>query len=422
MLQRLSKLKTALRNKQFINNSFLYLLLAAIVWVAYFHHSAKFGLYYEDYSRIPIAMEWTWSQLWNYLAHLPEWLIAMKYEGRPLHPSFIYFFSRLGEAIAGLQGIYVISYGVTTVNTFLFYSLINRLSAYPFFAFTSALAFALFPTNTNHAFLTSTLGVLPALTLILISFHLHLSKTKSSRITAYFLAFCSLFCYEKFLLVFFTAPLLKPKWDARVRQETIRHSLVLLLFIAIAVVARKLNGEGRVNQLELVALTQPLISLVIGPLATVFTFILRPIQSLISFQQDWVIPSLICFGLIAYTHFQLTTSRIEKNLSSFDNDFSSEEKSFFSKEHFFRDLAQYAIVGSLMLILAYPFTLTDSAFYISGRRSHVHVAAVVGASILCGCACLLVQFILRSRSRPAWLASSVLAAFFTLLIAFGFTV
>jgi hypothetical protein len=74
-----------------------------------------------------------------------------------------------------------------------------------------------------------------------------------------------------------------------------------------------------------------------------------------------------------------------------------------------------------MLVLAYPLTLTVPATVIADRGTRVHLAAVVGASILCACACLAIHFI-ASRYRKENLAAVGLAVFFALLVGFGLTV
>ena len=74
-----------------------------------------------------------------------------------------------------------------------------------------------------------------------------------------------------------------------------------------------------------------------------------------------------------------------------------------------------------MLVLAYPLTLTTSAGTINELGSRVHLAAVVGASILFACVCSAILFLARAYGRKD-LATVGLATYFALLMGFGFCV
>jgi hypothetical protein len=86
-----------------------------------------------------------------------------------------------------------------------------------------------------------------------------------------------------------------------------------------------------------------------------------------------------------------------------------------------KDLARLALNGLIMLMLAYPFTLTVSANEISGRASRVHTAAIIGGSILFACLCCAF-LLLASTNKKQRLATMPLAGLLALLLGFGLTV
>ena len=116
-------------------------LLAITTWIAHFWHSASFGLYEDDLGRFAHSMGMTWSEFWG----------ALQNQGRPLHEGLINLFLLLGFKLGGLPGIYLIGYIILTVNAFLFYGLLKRLSNQQVFVVTGALAFCLFPADTTQA-------------------------------------------------------------------------------------------------------------------------------------------------------------------------------------------------------------------------------------------------------------------------------
>lgn len=79
------------------------------------------------------------------------------------------------------------------------------------------------------------------------------------------------------------------------------------------------------------------------------------------------------------------------------------------------------LIGVVMLVLAYPLTMTTTGISVAGRGTRVHTAANLGASILCAWACSLL--LSRPISRIGkWGTASCVACFFGLLITFGLIV
>ncbi|NJL22600.1 MAG: hypothetical protein HC895_20165 [Leptolyngbyaceae cyanobacterium SM1_3_5] len=129
-MSRLALIKMLDRQK--VQSAIVPLVLAIVVWAAHFYHYQQFSLYYEDYSRIPTAMQWEWSQIWEFWAEIPEAIIEAEFEGRPLHPGLIRLLARLGEQLGGLPAIYRVAYAINLLNVLLFYKLIQRSTRWPF--------------------------------------------------------------------------------------------------------------------------------------------------------------------------------------------------------------------------------------------------------------------------------------------------
>jgi hypothetical protein len=151
---------------------YVILPLAIIIWVAHFLHSRDFGLYEDDWGRIPEVMGFDWHELGTALGHD----IAMgPSQGRPLHPSLIQLFSFIGYKAGGLHGLYGMAFLILLTNAVLFYFVMKRVCDDQQFAFLGAVAFSVFPADTTQAFLTHAFGAQPAITLLLIALLLYIS-------------------------------------------------------------------------------------------------------------------------------------------------------------------------------------------------------------------------------------------------------
>lgn len=402
---------------------FIVILLLLLTWGSRFYYCSEFGLYSDDQYRIPLAMDWTWSEFFQYIGAVPFVLINFEAQGRALHPTLIMSLSFLGEQMGGLQAIYWIGYTIVATNTLLFYFLLKRLTNQPFFTVAAALAFALFPADTTQAFLTHALGVQPALTLLLLAFHLYITGRKVSQGVAYLLNFITLFCYERFFLVFIAAPLLRrQRWDKRLVWELLRHGLILAVMLGGVAIARRLGGEARVSErLREGTLFKMLADMVIGPFVGLSTFISQPIAALGELRLSWLVPLLLAFFAVAFVLRQLPILDRSGHPLQFQSLRLNQEVFQLERRFFFQDIGHWAIVGMVMLVMAYPLTLIGDVTSVSGRGSRVHVAAVIGAAILVACITSMLVFVASTyRKRP--LVNWGLAVLFTLLLAFGFTV
>jgi len=238
---------------------------SALFWVARYWFSRYFGFYEDDITIIPSAFKMTFSELMNFIT---SYILQFQGQGRPLHHSFIYLFSWTDWRIAGLWGPYLIGYLITSINIGLFYWLLRKVTD-RLFALIGGISYLLFSADTTQAFLTLSLGLQPSIMLVLLAFHGYLSNW---RLSAYFLAFISLFYYETPFLVFLAAPLLKKKWDWRLLKEFLFHGLVLGVMLGSDYFLRLKMGEGRLEGLDLhQMLAASVHQMILGPLTALRT-------------------------------------------------------------------------------------------------------------------------------------------------------
>jgi len=129
--------------------------LAVVLWVAHFLHSAQFGLYEDDWNRVPRIVGVDWHALWGMIAPV---MVTVSGQGRPLHTAFILFFSFLGFNLAQFQGIYVVAFLLLFAATLLFQSFLIKVFRDERFAFLGALAFTVYLLTRRCSLLRMLLG------------------------------------------------------------------------------------------------------------------------------------------------------------------------------------------------------------------------------------------------------------------------
>ena len=408
------------RNHQFpalksVTPAAVFILLAITIWIAYFWYYASFGLYSDDHGRIARGMQ---MGLPGLLHTLQNYFLMKTGQGRPLHDGFIFLFPFIGSRLGGLQALYWLGYAIATLNSILFYILLRRLSLHQVFAVTGALAFCLVPADPSKIFLTHAFGIQTSLTFLLVALYSYLVGRKK---WSYLLIFGSLITYETMFPVFLAAPLLQKKWDARLKRELLGHALILGAMMFSMFFIRKVMGDGgRAENLDLLsAISIPIRHTIIGSVVSITSFLYRPIQTLLALDGKMIILLLICFAGFVWILSQLKLE-MSSNILSRTN--SVKSKAFrLRNSDFLKHLAKLAAIGLVMLVLAYPITFTTkpTAFY--GHGGKAHSAAILGASILCACACSAILFIANAY-RKRRLATLGLAGFFALLVGVGLLV
>jgi hypothetical protein len=386
------------------------LLLVALFWIVRYWHSGHFGLYEDDLTIIPDAFQRSFGSLIEFIY---SYIIHLYGHARPLSDSFIYLFSWLGWRMDGLWGLYLIGYVITAVNIGLFYWLIRRVSDRPL-ALLSGLAFVLYAADTTQAFLTHSLGLQPSVLLILLAMHSYLSGW---RVLSYVLASAVLFGYELPFVLFAAVPLFKPAWNKRLLKEFFLHILILGLMLGGIFIFRSYLGESRVVGLTLKQLaTTPFLHMVQGPLVSLGTYILRPVQTLQALSIEIALVILVVFAVLVLILWRLD---IEPGIGL--RALWRRVRTRESLPDSIKMLGRMAITGMALIVLAYPLTFTVRAYAISGRDTRVHAAGAAGAAILIGCTAYFL-LMLAHHGRWRWAANLLLALFFALIAGYGFVI
>jgi hypothetical protein len=385
------------------------IFLATVFWVARYWHSGYFGLYEDDLTIIPDAFQRSFTSLMGFVY---SYIVNLYGHARPLSDSFIYIFSWLGWRIAGLWGPYLIGFVIMTVNIGLFYWLIRRVSDRAL-ALLSGLAFVLYAADTTQAFLTHSLGLQPSALLVLLAIHAYLSNW---RVFAYLLAFIVLFSYESPFTLFFAAPLFRPVWNKKLIKELLLHLLILVLMMGGIIVFRSYLGIGRLEDFSATQLlTVPILHMFQGPLVSLGTFALRPIQALQVLNSEIALAIVTGFILLA-----LILWHLDVGPSLRFHELWSRIRAGEPLPASIKMLRRMVITGVVLLMLAYPLTFTVRAYAISGRSTRVHAAGTAGAAILVGCTAYFLLMISRNRWRRAM--TLLLASFFALVMGYGFVI
>jgi hypothetical protein len=396
----ITSLNDRLRSAKVLNLLTL-LLLAIICWVAHFWYLRDFGLYEDDYYFVGLPISTDFDGLIQLVTHK---FINFE-QGRPLGFSLAYIFAYFSFKIAGLTGVYSCAYLVIITNTLLFYWLMFRLSDSRQLAILGGLAFSLFPADTTATFLTHSLGLYSCITFFLLATHAYLSDRLS---LAYLAITASLICYESCFLLFAVVPLLKQKWARSMVVKLLRHGSILGSILVLTIAIRKLVGESRIAELDpLTAIGTSIKHTLLGPFVGVGMYLYRPFYVLAN--SHW---ELLIFLLVFGSIFWLISRKLLTNDHRQNHDRS------------LADLiprSQLWLVSIVMLFLAYPLTIILKIEEFDGRASRIHLAAIIGGSILIALGCDRLLSIAQNITQKR-LVSIGLSVFFTLLVGFGLIV
>lgn len=355
------------------------LVLSTSAWVCHFFWSAHFGLYEDDWWRIPLTAD---LPLRSFVTLLARLLLFRGGQGRPLHDSFIYLFSFVGWRLGGLIAMYVIAYLILALNTTLLYFLLGRISSSSSFALCGALAFVVFPADTTRAFLTHGLGLQPSFTFLLLALHAYLSRRRA---LAYVFAAACLLCYETFFPVFLAAPLLTRRWDKSTAAAFAKHCLALAGMLAAIFFVRKFTGEQRIEHLDAGAvLSAALRAMALGPW-TVLTQFFRSAAAALTTSSATLDAAMLLFAGIFSWRLHASLRGGAEETPPADDQAGS-----------FRATV---LAAFLMLLLAYPLALTVAPDAKVGRSTRVHAAAALGAAMLAG---VFFSLAARALRRRGW--------------------
>ncbi len=389
-------------NHSFSNDLIILLFLIITNFLAHFRLYHNFGLYEDDYFRIPEAMEMSLHEL----KELSQYLLlkANATQGRPLHIIFIYLFSFIGAKLGGINGIYLIAIVITTMNVLLIYFLLWRISHSYLTSITGSLCFILFPADTTKIWLTSLFGLQTALTFILIAFHLYISKKPIFLYLSYLFILLSLITYETPFFVFLTAALLKQKRRIKIYWELLLHSITLFIIISLVSLWRSLSGESRVANLDLWdSMQRALSNMLIGTSVSIKSYFTSSWQSLfLVFYENLfifvIVFFIICLVIILHYQEDVGNTFLPQNLKLIST-------------------------GILMVILAYPLTLNLSATEIHGTWSRIHLSATLGVAFLGGYVCaIIINFNHFWRIKFFSIGAIIISFLFSLLLIYGINI
>lgn len=369
--------------------------LVGLLWAARYFHSPSFGLYEDDFTFVPRAIGMSPAELGDFIS---TYVANLYGHGRPLSDSLISLLSNVGWRLGGLQAIYWIGFTVGAVNLGLFFLLLRRIATKRI-ALLGGIAYALFSADTTQAFITHSLGLQSAMTLLLLGLHTYLSHRY---VVTYLLAAGILFTYEVPFTVLFAAPLLETAWNREWRNRSLHHVLILGILLVGGGLLRLAIDDDRLLGLGLSdAVAQPILRTLQGPVVALGSYLYRPVELLLSHSAEgWIAAGIAILPLVA------AIGLIHRNET---RDFSR------------RDFLTLAAAGLAMLALAYPLAFTTRVTAISGRETRAHLAAAPGAALLVALAAglLLSRF---ERRGPMWIPVGAVAASFALLLGFGFVV
>jgi hypothetical protein len=152
-----------------------------------------------------------------------------------------------------------------------------------------------------------------------------------------------------------------------------------------------------------------------GPLVSLGTFVLRPVQALQSLNPEITLAILVVFVVLALVLWRLAVPST-LGLSALWQQIHVHE----SLQEPVKMLGRMAVTGTALLILAYPLTFTVRAYAISGRDTRVHAAGAAGAAIIVGCAAYFLLMLAHGRWR--WVVNLLLAFFFALMAGYGIVI
>ena len=197
----------------------LILFLAAAAWCTRYWLSPNFGLYEDDLTFIPSAVE---ADFKSVLSMISGYFSTLAEQGRPFMWSFVVLFGHLGWRLGGLQGMYLIAYGIWLINILLFLLLLRRIQWSFLFCAVGGLAYVVFSADTTQSFLFNAFGLQTAITFFLAALHLYIGEGKLRWLAYVFLALVML-TYETPFLLFFAAPLLTKHNGKTLKKLSLIH-------------------------------------------------------------------------------------------------------------------------------------------------------------------------------------------------------
>jgi hypothetical protein len=396
------------------NPVFRFSFFALLVWIAYYFHFPKFGLYEDDYWFIGIPANTPLKELWEIMIN--HFFDFQNNHGRYIAVFLPWILAFINFKIGGLWFTYIFGIILVALNVFLFHKIIK--SRFPSeLAFIAALAFLYFPADTTKALLVHIYQLQISLLFLMLA---GVFWIRSKKWISYIFATLCLLMYESPFLPFILFPLLDEiSFSRSFLKKFINHLLIVSSIILIVFFTRKLLGESRVDSLTLLETSKRIIFSVIGgPLIALFSFLRSPFQALSEI--EYTLPYIIASFLILLPFIWLITSRFKENNSRFTH-ISLTAKHFKTAldiDPVILTALKGIGVGILMAMVGYLFSVTHyPPTALNGRATSVHLAATFGTALFTGSFFYFILIIVKKNFRIAF--SVLLSFYFAVLSGYG---
>lgn len=390
------------------------LLLAGTAWGTRYWLSPSFGLYEDDLTLIPSAIE---ADFTGVLDMISGYFSTLAQQGRPLMWSWVVLFAHLGWKLGGLQGMYLIAFTIWFVNILLFVLYLRRIQGSFLFCVIGGLAYVVFSADTTQAFLFNAFGLQTAITFLLIALHLYLNKGWLHWLS-YLVLILVMVNYETPFLLFLAAPFLTEASGRDLKKRLLTNTLLVTLIFFTIYLLRLVAGDSRAASLGFPEMIlTPIRHMAIGPFVGLGSYFLRPLQVLrdVTLEEGLAAMAASIAFFFVFLWIQkkekLTGVKLLPLRKGWWTDLSPEA----------RREVRLLLTGILMLVLAYPLTVILRPYAISGRATRVHLAAGVGAALILACFASLIYRSLEKRRRQIILLG-LLALLLGLNFAYGFVI
>ena len=389
-------------NRNTIKN---FILISLTSFIGNYVYFKNFGFYEDDYFYITPNIENYFGDVISMIGvRMTNW-----FYGHPL--IFITdVLTYIGMRLGGLNGLYLMSFLVLTLNSWLVYMILKKIySGSDIFAVSGAMMFCLFPANTAKIMLTFSFSLQIALTFLFIATLLYLSGKKQ---ISYVVILGALFLYEPAFMVFWAVPLLKI--NSVRKKELVKHIFILLTMLIINLIIRYfMEGEKVLYIFKDVPryLNETLSSLLDGPYSIILSFLRAPEFAIKNFSSGILLFAVLSFAIFMFAFYGRMKPG-EKTETATAGDGTADLK-------LYPDLAKIFFVSLILIVIPYSLPLVyKSADVLTGKMTIVHTAASFGASILFASACMFLVSLSGKKNIKIFM-TGLAGAYLSLLVCYN---
>lgn len=393
-------------------------VLAIITFIAHFWYFQYFGIYEDDWIRVPIMFQ-SWDEIGiKIIKYIYKWP-----EGRPLHFILPIMIGGLNAKLGGLPGIYLGGYLIVLANVWLFYYLVKRFLP-SISAIIGALTFCLFPADTTKLYPIFFHSLQTSLFFLLSATYSYLT---GRQILSYFIICFALLTYETTFWPFVVVPLLSLQWDKASFRQLLKHVLILIVIFTLLTIFRIYLGEARatglLNSPDLwERLGKNLMALGVGPLVSLYLTFYRTKTAILGMSFDIGLLVTVVFFLCLFLLWYEPLTKTSSEIDSISNKIGS--KTISSQELIPEKYLKPLKIGLLSLvILSFSYLLSFLHFPLdiysfSGHKSgSTHMAATFGMGLLVS-SISTIMIVWAQAHYKKYLVILALAIYFSLLAGF----